>query len=143
MIAALRVEGLTAPAVFDGPIDNPSFLAYVEQVLVPTLRPGDVVVLDNLAVHKQPEVAGGDRTRRRAPPLSPALQSRFQSDRAGVCEAESVSCGRRDRGASTRSSTLIAIALDLFTPTRVSSISFGTAATASLYRIMKNALAKL
>ena len=42
--------------MFDGPIDNPTFLAYVEQVLVPMLRPGDVVVLDNLAVHKQPEV---------------------------------------------------------------------------------------
>lgn len=56
MIAALRLEGLGAPAVFDGPIDNPTFRAYVEQVLVPTLRPGDVVVLDNLAVHKQPEV---------------------------------------------------------------------------------------
>jgi transposase len=56
VIAALRLEGLDAPAVFDGPIDSPSFLAYVEQVLVPTLRPGDVVVLDNLAVHKQPEV---------------------------------------------------------------------------------------
>jgi len=56
VIAALRLEGLTAPAVFDGPIDNPSFLAYVEQVLVPTLRPGDVVVLDNLAMHKQAEV---------------------------------------------------------------------------------------
>ena len=56
VIAALRLEGLGAPAVFDGPIDSPSFLAYVEQVLVPTLRPGDVVVLDNLAVHKQPAV---------------------------------------------------------------------------------------
>jgi transposase len=56
VIAALRLEGLTAPAVFDGPIDNASFCAYVEQVLAPTLRPGDVVVLDNLAVHKQPEV---------------------------------------------------------------------------------------
>jgi transposase len=56
VIAALRLEGLGAPAVFDGPIDSPSFLAYIEQVLVPTLRPGDVVVLDNLAVHKQPEV---------------------------------------------------------------------------------------
>ena len=56
VVAALRVDGLTAPAVFDGPIDNPSFLAYVEQVLVPTLHPGDVVVLDNLAMHKQPEV---------------------------------------------------------------------------------------
>ena len=56
MVAALRLEGLTAPAVFDGPIDNPSFLAYVDQVLVPTLRRGDVVVLDNLAVHKQSDV---------------------------------------------------------------------------------------
>jgi transposase len=56
VIAGLRLEGLTAPAVFDGPIDNPTFLAYVDQVLAPTLRPGDVVVLDNLAVHKQPEV---------------------------------------------------------------------------------------
>ena len=53
VIAALRWDGVHAPAVFDGPIDNPTFLAYVEQVLVPTLRPGDVVVLDNLAVHKQ------------------------------------------------------------------------------------------
>lgn len=56
VIAALRLDGVSAPAVFDGPIDQPSFLAYVEQVLVPTLRRGDVVVLDNLAVHKQPEV---------------------------------------------------------------------------------------
>jgi hypothetical protein len=39
--------------VFDGPTDNTTFLAYVEQILVPTLRPGDVVVLDNLAPHKQ------------------------------------------------------------------------------------------
>ena len=56
VVAALRSTALTAPAVFDGPIDNATFLAYVEQVLVPTLRPGDVVVLDNLAAHKQPEV---------------------------------------------------------------------------------------
>jgi transposase len=47
---------LTATAVFDGPMDNVTFRAYVEQVLVPALRPGDVVVLDNLAAHKQPEV---------------------------------------------------------------------------------------
>ena len=64
-----------APAVFDGPIDNASFLAYVEQVLAPTLRRGDVVVLDNLAVHKQPEVraaieAAGARIRF-LPPYSP------------------------------------------------------------------------
>ena len=56
MIAGLRLDTVTAAAVFDGPIDNVTFRAYVEQVLVPALRPGDVVVLDNLAVHKQPEV---------------------------------------------------------------------------------------
>ena len=56
VVAALRPTELTATAVFDGPMDNATFRAYVEQVLVPTLRPGDVVVLDNLAAHKQPEV---------------------------------------------------------------------------------------
>ena len=56
MVAALTATGLTAPAVFDGPLDNPTFRAYVEQVLVPSLRPGAVVVLDNLAIHKQPAV---------------------------------------------------------------------------------------
>jgi len=56
IVAALRPAELTATAVFDGPMDSLTFRAYVEQVLVPTLRPGDVVVLDNLASHKQPEV---------------------------------------------------------------------------------------
>ena len=74
-MAALRPDGITAPIVFDGPIDNDSFRAYVEQVLVPTLRRGDVVVLDNLAVHKQPEVrvaieAAGAQIRF-LPPYSP------------------------------------------------------------------------
>jgi transposase len=56
VVAALRTTELAAAAVFDGPIDNPTFRAYVEQVLVPALRPGDVVILDNLAAHKQPAV---------------------------------------------------------------------------------------
>jgi transposase len=51
VVAALRATALTATAVFDGPIDNVTFRAYVEQILVPTLRPRDVVVLDNLAAH--------------------------------------------------------------------------------------------
>jgi transposase len=56
VVAALRPTELTATAVFDGPMDNETFRAYVDQVLVRALRPGDVVVLDNLAAHKQPEV---------------------------------------------------------------------------------------
>ena len=51
-VAALRLCGLTAPMVLDGPMNGPAFLAYVEQVLVPTLRPGQIVVMDNLPAHK-------------------------------------------------------------------------------------------
>ncbi len=51
-LAALRSDQVTAPCVFDGPINGASFLAYVEQVLVPTLKPGDIVILDNLGSHK-------------------------------------------------------------------------------------------
>jgi Transposase and inactivated derivatives len=51
-VAALRHDEIAAPCVFDGPMDGASFLAYVEHFLVPTLRHGDVVVMDNLASHK-------------------------------------------------------------------------------------------
>ena len=76
-VAALRVDQITAPCVFDGPIDGASFLAYVEQCLVPTLRPGDIVVMDNLASHKVAgikeaiEAAGAEL--RYLPPYSPDL----------------------------------------------------------------------
>ena len=56
-IAGLRLEGLVAPLVFDGPINAVTFEAYVEQFLVPELRPGDIVVMDNLSSHKRPRVA--------------------------------------------------------------------------------------
>ena len=52
VVAVLRADCLTAPLVLDGPLDGPAFVAYVEQVLAPTLRPGDWVILDNLACHK-------------------------------------------------------------------------------------------
>ena len=51
-LAALRCDRIEAPCVIDGPINGRSFLAYVEQVLVPTLAPGDIVVMDNLGSHK-------------------------------------------------------------------------------------------
>ena len=116
VIAALRVDGLQAPAVFDGPLDNPTFLAYVEQVLVPTLRPGDVVVLDNLVIHKQPAVrAAIERVGARLrflPPYSPDLnpiELAFAKLKAFL------------RAARPRSFDqvveLVAIALRLFAPT--------------------------
>ena len=51
-LAALRSDRIDAPCVLDGPINGQLFLAWVEQFLIPTLTPGDVVVLDNLGSHK-------------------------------------------------------------------------------------------
>jgi transposase len=50
--AGLRCDRLAAPMILDGPMDGAAFLAYVQQVLVPELNPGDVVVIDNLPAHK-------------------------------------------------------------------------------------------
>ena len=76
-IAALREDGLVAPAAFEGAINGRSFLAYVEQVLVPALRPDDIVIIDNLSSHK---VAGVRRAIEAAgaqllflPPYSPDM----------------------------------------------------------------------
>ena len=51
-LAALRVDRIDAPLVLDGPINGRAFTAYVEQFLVPTLAPGDIVIMDNLGSHK-------------------------------------------------------------------------------------------
>jgi transposase len=52
-VAALRSDGLTAPLVVDGAMNGDVFLAYVQQQLTRTLRPGDIVIMDNLASHKR------------------------------------------------------------------------------------------
>ena len=116
VIAALRLEGLGAPAVFDGPIDSPTFLAYIEQVLVPTLRPGDVVVLDNLAVHKQPEVIVAINTIgahvRFLPPYSPD----FNPIELAFAKLKAFLRAARPRSFD-QVCTLVATALGLFVPT--------------------------
>lgn len=76
-VSALRSDGLTAPVVVDGAMTGELFVAYVEQQLVPTLRPGDIVVMDNLSCHKKPAVerainAAGCELRL-LPPYSPDL----------------------------------------------------------------------
>lgn len=74
---ALRLSGMTAPMVLDGPMNGAAFKAYVEQVLAPTLQPGDIVVMDNLAAHKNSairaaiEAVGAEL--RYLPPYSPDL----------------------------------------------------------------------
>jgi transposase len=54
LIAGLKCDGLVAPFVIDAPMNRNIFDVYVETQLVPVLRPGDVVILDNLAAHKSP-----------------------------------------------------------------------------------------
>jgi transposase len=51
-VAGLRLSGMVAPMVLDGPINGPAFHAYIEQILVPELKTGDIVVMDNLGSHK-------------------------------------------------------------------------------------------
>ncbi len=76
-VGALRADGIVAPLVLDGPINGPTFRAYVEQFLAPALRLGDVVIMDNLSSHK----VGGVREAIEAagaallylPPYSPDL----------------------------------------------------------------------
>ncbi len=51
-VGALRLAGMSAPMILDGAMHGAAFLAYVEQVLVPTLKPGDIVVMDNLPAHR-------------------------------------------------------------------------------------------
>ena len=76
-LAALRSDRIDAPCVFDGPINSERFLAYVEQELVPTLKPGDVVIMDNLGSHKGPAVRRAIKRARAKlfflPPYSPDL----------------------------------------------------------------------
>lgn len=76
-VAALRCDGMTAPMVLDGAMTGDIFVAYVEQVLAPSLRPGDVVIMDNLSCHKREQVrvaieAAGGRLKY-LPPYSPDL----------------------------------------------------------------------
>jgi len=76
-IAALRADRVDAPCVFNGPINGEAFTAYVEQVLAPTLAPGDIVILDNLGSHKRQAVRAAIRKARAhmifLPPYSPDL----------------------------------------------------------------------
>ena len=76
-LAGLRSSGIVAPLVLDGPMTGEAFLAYVQQFLAPELKPGDVVVMDNLSAHKVAGVAEAIRAAGASlmylPPYSPDL----------------------------------------------------------------------
>jgi len=76
-LAALRLDQITAPFLVDGPVDAAAFLVYVQQVLLPSLQPGDTLILDNLRTHKVQGVAellaAWEIKLRYLPPYSPDL----------------------------------------------------------------------
>jgi transposase len=76
-VAALRHDGLSAPCVFDGAINGARFRAYLEQALAPSLRKGDIVVMDNLRAHKvkgvREAIAAAGASLLYLPPYSPDL----------------------------------------------------------------------
>ncbi len=82
-LAALRCDQLTAPCVFDGPINGECFRAYVDQQLVGTLKPGDIVIMDNLGSHKSKAVRAAIKSAGARlwflPPYSPDLNPIEQS----------------------------------------------------------------
>jgi transposase len=116
VVAGLRLSGIVAPMVLDGPINQRTFEAYVEQILMPELKPGDIVIMDNLSSHKSPavrtaiEAAGADL--RFLPPYSPEfnpIEKAFAKLKALLRKAAE----RTVDGLWRTIGTLI----DLFTPT--------------------------
>jgi transposase len=93
-IAGLRRTGMVAPFVIDGPVNREVFEAYVAQVLVPELQPGDIVIMDNLGSHKGPAVRAMIETAGASlvflPPYSPdfnPIEKAFSKLKAGLRKA--------------------------------------------------------
>lgn len=113
---ALRLTGMTAPFVYDGAMNGQVFLAYVEQVLVPTLAPGDVVVMDNLPAHKADgvrdaiEVAGASLLY--LPPCSPD----FNPIENAFAKLKALLRARAERTIAALWDTVGSL-IELFTPT--------------------------
>ena len=82
-VAGLRLDGITAPFAIDCAMNGALFIEYLRQCLVPTLRPGDIVIIDNLPAHKRNEVReiiqAAGATLRYLPPYSPDLNPIEQS----------------------------------------------------------------
>lgn len=76
-LAALRQSGIEAPCVFDGPINGERFRVWVKEMLCPTLKPGDIVIMDNLSSHKNSAIRDAIRAKGARllflPPYSPDL----------------------------------------------------------------------
>ena len=87
-VAGLRNDGMVAPFVFDGPMNGPTFVTYIQQCLAPTLGRRDTVIMDNLAAHKVAGVRQGNRSGGRAPAISAAVFAGLQSNRTRLQQSE-------------------------------------------------------
>jgi DDE superfamily endonuclease len=84
-ICGLRYNGVTAPFVLDGPMDGPYFLAYVEQILAPTLKKGQIVFLDNVSTHKVDGVEDAIEARGARAVFLPAYKSALTQNEGAHC----------------------------------------------------------
>ena len=114
--AGLRLSGMMAPMVLDGAMNGPAFLAYVEQVLVPEIGPGDIVVMDNLPAHKpggvRAAIARAGATLLYLPPYSPD----FNPIENAFAKLKALLRARAERSIGALWDALGAI-VDLFSPT--------------------------
>ncbi len=86
-IAALRHDGIAAPCLFDGPINGAVFLAWVQESLVPALKPGEIVIMDNLGSHRGKAVRHAIRQAERS--FLPAeIFAGLEPDRAGLLKTQ-------------------------------------------------------
>ena len=97
VIAALGLDGVRVPLIFPGATDTQAFQTYVDQVLVPELRPGDVVVFDNLKPHLSRHVAESIERAGATRPAPAAIQLGLRPDRGAVVEVQGTASP--DRGA--------------------------------------------
>ena len=113
---ALRLTGMTAPFVYDGAMNGDVFLAYVEQVLAPTLSPGDVVVMDNLPAHKAAGVRDAIETTGAKLMFLPPYSPDFNPIEMAFAKLKAFLRALRPRSFE-HVLELVARALPLFTPT--------------------------
>ena len=89
-VAALRHNKMVAPMVVEGAMNAETFLAYIEQCLVPTLTRSDIVVMDNVSVHKGPRIRQGNRERARGTALPAEVFARPQSHRNALQQIQDI-----------------------------------------------------
>ena len=89
-MAALRHDRITAPWFIEGPINGETFLLYIEKVLVPTLQPGDIVIMDNLGSHKANAVRRAIRAAGAKLFYLPKILARSEPDRAVLRQVQTL-----------------------------------------------------